>query len=132
VTGADDQGDGDTVERPRWPRRVYGDGSDPDYRFSFANERTFLAWIRTGLAMLAAGLALDVVNLSVPDVLQTVGASALLGLGLLCAVTAWLRWVASESAMRRSRPLPGFGSSMVVCAVLVALALTMAVAVWLG
>ena len=32
---------------------------EPDYRFTLANERTFLAWIRTGLALLAAGVALD-------------------------------------------------------------------------
>jgi putative membrane protein len=31
--------------------------SDPDYRFSLANERTFLAWIRTALALVAGGVA---------------------------------------------------------------------------
>ena len=44
-------------EDRRWPRRVYDHGEDPDPRFSFANERTFLAWIRTGLGFLAAGVA---------------------------------------------------------------------------
>jgi putative membrane protein len=34
-------------------------GQEPDYRFSLANERTFLAWIRTALAILASGVALD-------------------------------------------------------------------------
>ena len=33
-------------------------GEAPDYRFSLANERTFLAWIRTALGFLAAGVAL--------------------------------------------------------------------------
>lgn len=33
-------------------------GEAPDYRFSLANERTFLAWIRTALGFLAAGLGL--------------------------------------------------------------------------
>ena len=42
--------------RPGW---VYGRGHEPDVRFSLANERTFLAWIRTALALLAAGVALD-------------------------------------------------------------------------
>ena len=34
-------------------------GEEPDYRFSLANERTFLAWIRTALAVLAGGVILD-------------------------------------------------------------------------
>ena len=43
-----------------------GPAREPDYRFSFANERTFLAWARTALALLAGGVALDVISLSVP------------------------------------------------------------------
>ena len=43
----------------RFPRRVYGVGTEPDARFSLANERTFLAWIRTALALIAAGVALE-------------------------------------------------------------------------
>jgi uncharacterized membrane protein YidH (DUF202 family) len=35
----------------RQPKRwLYGEGSEPDYRFSLANERTLLAWVRTALA----------------------------------------------------------------------------------
>ena len=48
----------------RWPafsgrreRRLEQTGSDPDPRFTFANERTFLAWTRTSLALIGAGLA---------------------------------------------------------------------------
>ena len=47
----------------RWPRWVYGGGTEPDARFTFANERTFLAWIRTALALLAGGVALDSIPL---------------------------------------------------------------------
>ena len=36
------------------PRRH---GHEPDYRFTLANERTFLAWIRTSLGLMAVGLA---------------------------------------------------------------------------
>jgi hypothetical protein len=32
-------------------------GEAPDYRFSLANERTFLAWIRTALGFLPPGSA---------------------------------------------------------------------------
>lgn len=31
---------------------------EPDYRFTLANERTFLAWQRTALGLLAAAVAL--------------------------------------------------------------------------
>ena len=46
----------DEAGQRRWPAWVYGVGDDPDPRFSLANERTFLAWIRTGLAFVTAGL----------------------------------------------------------------------------
>lgn len=116
--------------RSKWPQRVYADGVEPDYRFSFANERTFLAWIRTALAMLAAGVALDVVDLSIDDALQTIGAYLLVLVSLLCVVTAWVRWAASERAMRRSAALPGFGFSIVICLLLGVIATAMAIALW--
>lgn len=96
-------------QRTRWPRWVYADGSDPDYRFSFANERTFLAWIRTALALLAAGVALDVVELSMATATQRWLAALLVVLGLACAALAWVRWALAERAMRSGRPLPSFG-----------------------
>src|SRR4029453_2768475 len=43
------------------PGRVCAAGAEPDPRFTFANERTFLAWIRTGLGFLAAGVAIAAV-----------------------------------------------------------------------
>jgi putative membrane protein len=87
---------------------VYGEGSEPDYRFSFANERTFLAWIRTSLALIASGVAVDLVG--VPDAGDS---SRLLGvllvmLGVGAAILAGVRWAQAERAMRLSRPLPGF------------------------
>ena len=41
------------------PARVHEEGVTPDYRFSLANERTFLAWLRTGLALVGGGFAVD-------------------------------------------------------------------------
>lgn len=107
--------------RRRWPGWVYEQGTEPDYRFSFANERTFLAWIRTSLALLAAGVALDVVDLSIPSATQRMIAIVLVALGLLGAVVAWVRWAGAERAMRRGDPLPAVGAGAVLAVVLVAI-----------
>ncbi|MHA7650684.1 YidH family protein [Mycobacterium sp. ML4] len=80
---------------------------EPDYRFTLANERTFLAWQRTALGLLAAAVAL--VNF-VPE-LVVVGARRVMGVGLaaLAISTSWTglqRWRLAERAMRRGQPLP--------------------------
>ena len=116
--------------RERWPGWVYAQGEDPDYRFSFANERTFLAWIRTALALLAAAVAVDVVDLGLSEALRLLLAGGLLGLGLLAAVAAWLRWAAAERAMRRRGPLPSFGFAMVFSLLLVALGVVVLAVIW--
>lgn len=98
----------------RWPGFVYSEGEEPDYRFSFANERTFLAWIRTALALLAAGVALDIVELSVGSTVQHTMAVLLIVLGLVCAVLGWVRWALAERSMRRGQPLPSFGFAAII------------------
>jgi putative membrane protein len=115
----------------RWPRWVYGSGVEPDPRFSFANERTFLAWIRTALALLAAGVALDAISLSISGALQVVLASVFIVLGVLCALASWLRWARAERAMRRQQPLPAsqLGALLAVVVVLAGLGL-LGVGLW--
>lgn len=98
----------------RWPQSIYGEGEEPDYRFSLANERTFLAWLRTGLALVAAGVALDVVDLPMGEGAKLALAGVLLVLGGLSAVLAWLRWSGSERAMRRGEPLPALGVAAMI------------------
>jgi putative membrane protein len=98
--------DVDPAAKPPWPTWVYGVGREPDFRFSLANERTFLAWVRTSLALLAGGVALDAVDIDGSRGLQTAVSVALLVLGLLGAAAAWVRWAATERAMRLQRPLP--------------------------
>ena len=110
------------TNKSQWPGWVYGDGSDPDYRFSFANERTFLAWIRTALALIAGGVAADVVDLNTSPRLQRALTVVLLVAGLACTVLAWVRWAKSESSMRRSDSLPSGGKSQLLLAVAVSLA----------
>jgi putative membrane protein len=79
-------------------------GDDPDYRFTLANERTFLAWVRTALALAAGGLA--AIHL-IPSAFgsEFLGV-ALLALGFVTAATAYRRWYRSEVAMRLGQPLP--------------------------
>ncbi|TYP86133.1 YidH family protein [Blastococcus xanthinilyticus] len=84
------------------------DGPDhPDYRFTLANERTLLAWLRTGLALVAGGVA---VATYAPD-LGVAWASAAIALalvliGLGAALAGYHRWRSNEAAIRADRPLP--------------------------
>ena len=91
----------------RFPRGVFGDGAEPDPRFTLANERTFLAWIRTALALIAAGVALEALSLPIQPTLRLVASLILLGLGLIVPVLAWATWGGVERALRHSTPLPG-------------------------
>jgi putative membrane protein len=84
-----------------------GPADHPDYRFTLANERTLLAWLRTALALVAGGVA---VATYAPD-LGIPGGSAAVALGLVLiglgvAVGGYRRWRANEDAIREDRPLP--------------------------
>lgn len=98
----------------RWPAWVYAEGEEPDYRFSLANERTFLAWLRTTLALIAAGVAVGVLDLGVANAFARGLSAMLLTLGVICPVIACLRWARTERAMRRREPLPSLGASAAV------------------
>lgn len=89
---------------PEAVRRV---GATPDYRFSLANERTFLAWVRTGLALVAGGLAVAqfLPELRVPH-LREVLAVVLLVFGGAVALRALNHWIRCERAMRLGQDLP--------------------------
>ena len=76
----------------RWPSSVYAHGTEPDPRFSLANERTFLAWIRTALALVAGAAAIDALPLPLTDVAQNLLAGGLALAGLLTAGAAWRGW----------------------------------------
>lgn len=82
-------------------------GRRPDYRFSLANERTFLAWIRTALALIAGAIGIDqfATHLGSPS-LRTVLALALFAVGGLLAASAYHRWAATEAAMRQDADVP--------------------------
>jgi putative membrane protein len=83
------------------------EGQGPDYRFSLANERTFLAWIRTALALLAGGVLLDQFSTRLqPHAAVLLLAIALCLLAAILCGMAFRRWRANEIAMRHARPLP--------------------------
>ncbi|MEO3936791.1 DUF202 domain-containing protein [Dermatophilaceae bacterium Soc4.6] len=111
----------------RWPGWVYDEGDEPDPRFSFANERTFLAWVRTALALLAGGVALQALPLTTAPGLRRVGGAVLAALGVLAVVAGWVRWATAERAMRRHEPMPGFAVAGSLALLLVVAALTVLV-----
>lgn len=104
----------------RWPGSVYAHGHEPDPRFSLANERTFLAWIRTALALVAGAAAVDALPLPLPDTLQQLLAAGLGLAALLTAAAAWRGWARTERAMREGHSLPS-NPAMVVVLVTVAI-----------
>jgi putative membrane protein len=90
------------------PAAERGDvGDDPDVRFSYANERTFLAYNRTALALVTAGLAVTQLlpPFDVPGGRRMIGLP-LIAMGTLVAIVSLFQWQRNEQAMRLGRPLP--------------------------
>jgi putative membrane protein len=79
-----------------------------DYRFTLANERTFLAWFRTSLALIGGGLAVDqfLPETGGRAVVRVPIAAVLLVLGAATAVYAATRWIRTERTMRSGNDLP--------------------------
>lgn len=112
------------MERDRRPRGVYGVGEDPDPRFSLANERTLLAWLRTGLALVVAGVAtVALADLLEPAWLVDAIASVAFVGGAATVLLGYGQWWRTERALRCGRPLPSSGVTLVVLIVILALAL---------
>ncbi|MBP2327924.1 putative membrane protein [Kibdelosporangium banguiense] len=95
-----------TGDKPQFPASVYRYGTRPDPRFSLANERTFLAWIRTSLALLAGGVALEALKVPIQEGFRFAAAAVFVVLGLLSAIQAWFGWMRTERALREDRTLP--------------------------
>ena len=107
------------------------DGTEPDPRYTFANERTFLAWSRTALALVVAGLG--VVQLlppfpGVPWGRHVLGVP-LIVFGAVVAVTAYREWTTSQQAMRHDQPLPRSIMPIVMTVIIAAMAVAAAVVV---
>ncbi len=94
-----------TAERTR-EQRLTDVGEDPDPRFTMANERTFLAWLRTSLGLIAAGLAVAEFLRSSSELTRLAIALPLLVLGAVTAFSSFGQWERKERAMRLGEPLP--------------------------
>ena len=95
-----------TSESPPAPAEA-SNGSEPDARFTFANERTFLAWSRTALALVIGGLAIVQLLPPFPGVPwgRHVIGTPLIVLGGAVSVISYLEWQTNQRALRRGEPL---------------------------
>jgi putative membrane protein len=101
---------------------------DPDYRFTLANERTFLAWLRTSLALIAAGVAVVqlVPEFGVPGGRRAIG-MVLVGLGILVSLGGTRRWRQVQLAMAKDDDLPRTRMPLLLGSALALLAIAVAV-----
>ena len=104
-------------------------GTEPDPRFTFANERTFLAWSRTALALVVAGLG--IVQLLPPFPGVPVGRHLLgvplIVLGAVLAVVAYAEWVRNQHALRRGEPMPKSNMPWILAATITGMAIVSAI-----
>lgn len=91
-------------------------GREPDPRFTLANERTFLAWIRTAMALIGGGLAAGQLLDFDSRGARLAVALPPIALGLMLALTSYRRWEANERALRLEEPLPGGGPPRLLAA----------------
>src|SRR4051812_18232488 len=80
--------------------------SEPDPRMTLANERTFLAWIRTALALIGGGLAASQLLHARSRAVELIVSLVPIALGAWLAVGSRARWARNQAAMRRGEPLP--------------------------
>jgi len=93
-----------------------------DPRFSFANERTFLAWVRTSLGLIAGAAGLQAIDTGWPAAVTAALSAVLTVTAGACSVLAWLRWRRAEAAMEAGLPVPTSYGHLVITAVLVGVA----------
>jgi putative membrane protein len=82
------------------------EGEPPDPRFTLANERTYLAWNRTALALVGGGLAASQLLHFDSEAIRLCVALPPIALGGALAGLSYRRWEANARAMRLGKPLP--------------------------
>jgi putative membrane protein len=95
-----------------------------DVQTSFANERTFLAWERTALGLITAGLAITQLlpSFDFPGGRRLIGLP-LIGLGVLIAAVSYWDWRRNQEAILHDRPLQSSKLPIVVAIVVSVVAL---------
>ncbi len=109
-------------------------GTEPDARFTFANERTFLAWSRTALALVVAGLGIVQLLPPFPGVpwgRHLIGVP-LIVLGAIVALAGYGEWVANQRALRRGTPIPRSVLPVVLTATITVIAVLAAIVLLLS
>lgn len=108
-------------------------GKTPDYRFTLANERTFLAWIRTALALMAGAVGIEQFSPQLSSAGLRIGISTIL---LVAASTmgymAWRRWRRNEYAMRLESNLPYTRALVILATLMVVLSILLGILLWQG
>lgn len=88
--------------------------TEPDVRFSLANERTLLAYQRTAIGLIAAAVA--VAHVLDEGALALTLAAVLLASGAIAAIGGYRRYRAADRAIREGRPLPPGSTPLLVSA----------------
>lgn len=106
-------------------------GNDIDYRFLLANERTFLAWIRTALGVIAGGVALDQF-VAVRSDSSIIGPLSILTvvLGVVVAITGTVRWSRADAVMRAGQPMGRSRGILVVGTAVATVGTALAILLW--
>lgn len=120
----------DATPGERWRPRSLREGTDPDPRFTLANERTLLAWLRTSMALIAGAVALEAfVSDAIPRAVRMPLAIVLLVIAAALAIYSFRRWLRMESAMRQRRPLPAPAGALILVAGVGAAALALVIGI---
>ena len=92
----------------------------PEAQFQLANERTYLAWLRTALALVASGVAAArlLAGQTLHWAWETVGVLLIMA-GVVTAALARRRWRAMDAAIREGEPLPAPGIAVMIAGVIV-------------
>jgi putative membrane protein len=120
---------GSAAPRPGEAAPGAAGGTEPDARFTFANERTFLAWSRTGLALIVAGLGIVQLLPPFPHVpwgRHLIGIP-LIVLGAVVAIAGYGDWIRNQRALRRREPVPRSALPVVLTMTIAAIAIVSAI-----
>lgn len=132
--GGSTEPDRSTEPKGAEPKGAEPKRAEPDARFTFANERTFLAWSRTALALVVAGLAIAQLLPPFPGIPlgRHLLAVPLIVLGAAVSVIAYAEWGRNQRALRRGQPLPRSPLPRILAATIAAMAIAAAIIVLLS